>query len=107
MLCPWCSVCAGAAFVFVLLYALATCIFALLSRADDSNGGETLPGYVNAGLTASMVIGLSGGAISGTLLVWYCLVCETLRPGAEQPLSPYASPREPAAAAPAEGGVAP
>jgi hypothetical protein len=100
-------VCAGTIFFFVLLYALATGIFAVFGRADDPNAIATLPGYVNEGLTAAMVIVLASCAITATLCVWYCLVCETIAPRSVQPLSPYEVAREPAAAAPAEADVAP
>ena len=95
------SACAGGLSFFVLLYALATGIFAVFGRADDPNAIATLPGYVNQGLTAALVIVLSSCAIGATLCVWYCLVCETLAARPVQPLSPHAVAREPAVAAPA------
>ena len=68
---PWRSVCASTLSFFVLIYALATGAFAVFGRASDPSGVATLPGHVNQGLTAGLVIALSSCAITATLCVWY------------------------------------
>ena len=102
---PWCSVCTGGFFFFVLLYALVVGAFVVFgNRSLVTNEGDDAT-YTLQGLSAALIIALSGGAISGTLVVWYCLVCEavTLPRTTVRPLShnDIDTARAPAFAAPA------
>ena len=102
---PWRSVCIGVVFFFFLLYALVAGAFVVFgnrslvtNQADDAT-------YTLQRLSAALIIALTGGAISGTLVVWYCLVCEsvTLPRTTVRPLShnDIDTARAPASAAPA------